>query len=294
LEQVDQCDVVIVNFDAGAFLKDAVESVLRSKSVAHVYVVDNGSTDTSLALLPRGQDDRLTTIRNAANLGFAVGCNIGLARVTAENALLLNPDCRVAEGAIEHLITALQSADRVGMVGPLLLNPDGSEQMAGRRKFPTPRVVLAQTLGSTRLGRYIPMRGLRPVPEPLPHEPAEVEAISGACMMVRRAAIAAVGPLDAHYFLHFEDLDWCMRFRLHGWTILFVPEAKVIHQKGVSSRRRPLAVEYYKHKGMVRFYQKFLSGTYPRWLTAAVVSAGVWARFVAVLSWRLASGAARK
>src|SRR5581483_2132205 len=99
-----------------------------------------------------------------------------------------------------------------------------------------------------------------------PAGPTEVEAISGACMMVRRAAATAVGPLDEHYFLHFEDLDWCMRFRLAGWTTLFVPAAKVVHQKGVSSRHRPLAVEYYKHRGMVRFYGKFLRGAYPRWL----------------------------
>jgi GT2 family glycosyltransferase len=272
---VNQCDVVIVNFNAGLFLKDAVASVTLSPAVAHVYIVDNGSTDTSLELLDLVQDDRLMTIRNASNLGFAAGCNIGLARATAESVLVLNPDCRVVDGAIERLAAVLQSGDRVGMVGPLLLNPDGSEQAVGRRKFPTPRVLFEQTFGPSR-------------PQPLPKQPVDVEAISGACMMVRRAAAAAVGPMDEAYFLHFEDLDWCMRFRQQGWNILFVPDAKVTHQKGISSRTRPLAVEYYKHRGILRFYQKFLSDAYSRWQMALMIIV-VWSRFAGVAMWRLLS-----
>ncbi len=210
-----------------------------------------------------------------------------MARCRAENVLLLNPDCRVAEGAIEGLIAGLRSGDRVGMAGPLLLNPDGSEQAVGRRAFPTPGVVLAQALGSLWNGRTPGGAGL-PRRNDVPAEPIEVQAISGACMMVRRAAAEAVGPLDERYFLHFEDLDWCMRFRLAGWTTLFVPAAKVVHQKGVSSRHRPLAVEYYKHRGMVRFYDKFLRGAYPRWLMA-LIFAGVWVRFAGLSALRLFS-----
>src|SRR5271166_5317693 len=139
---MNQCDVVVVNFNAGRFLKDAVESALRSPAVTHVYIVDNASIDASLDAFLKGRDDRLTIIRNPTNLGFAAGCNIGIARATSQNVLLLNPDCRVVEGAVERLIAVLRSADHVGMVGPLLLNPDGSEQAGGRRKFPMPRLVL--------------------------------------------------------------------------------------------------------------------------------------------------------
>jgi GT2 family glycosyltransferase len=93
---VNRCDVLVVNFNAGGFLWDAVESVLRSSSVAHVYVVDNGSTDESLNLLPRDQADRLTIIHNGANLGFAAACNVGLKQATASNILILNPDSQVS------------------------------------------------------------------------------------------------------------------------------------------------------------------------------------------------------
>ena len=81
---MDRCDVVIVNFNAGGFLKDAVETVLRSRSVAHIYVVDNASTDGSLDFLPQGHNDRLTIINNTANLGFAAVCNLGLIRTASE------------------------------------------------------------------------------------------------------------------------------------------------------------------------------------------------------------------
>lgn len=275
-----RCDVVIVNFNAGGFLKDAVASALRCGSVAHIYVVDNLSTDGSLSLFPFRQNDRLTIIRNSANLGFATACNIGLAHAVSENLLLLNPDCQVMEGAIDRLLTVLRSTDRVGMAGPFLVNIDGSEQAGGRRKLPTPRLVLGQS--TKKLQWLLPFQfsSFLLHHEPLPDQPTEVEAISGACMIVRREMIADIGPLDQEYFLHCEDLDWCMRARQQGWKILFVPDAKVVHQKGVSSRSRPLRVEYHKHKGMVRFYNKLLSDR-SRWLLA-LVTAGVWTRYAAI------------
>jgi GT2 family glycosyltransferase len=279
-QAVNRCDVVIVNFNAGTFLTTAVESVMASPSVAHVYVVDNASTDGSLNLLPPGKDDRLIIIRNTTNLGFAAACNLGLMPAVSENVLLLNPDCCVMEDAIDRLITALRSADRIGMAGPLLLNADGTEQAGGRRKFPMPSLTLAWATGAARLRRFLPFRysDFLLYRDPLPKAPVEVEAISGACMMVRREMITDIGPLDEKYFLHCEDLDWCMRAWRGGWKILFVPDAKVIHHKGVSSRSRPLAVEYHKHNGMVRFYHKLLGQSRPRWFLA-LVEAGIWTRF---------------
>jgi len=279
-QAVAECDVVIVNFNAGEFFKKAVESTLRCPLVAHVYVVDNLSTDGSLDLLPHGQNDRLSIIRNGANLGFATACNIGLARAASDNLLVLNPDCEVMEGAIDRLLDVLRSPDRVGMVGPFLVNIDGSEQAGGRRRLPTPQLVVGQI--SKKLQRFLPFQfsSFLLHQDPLPDQPSEVEAISGACMMVRRELIADIGPFDGEYFLHCEDLDWCMRARRHGWKVLFVPDAKVVHQKGISSRNRPLRVEYHKHKGMVRFYNKLLSER-SRWLLA-LVTAGVWTRYAAI------------
>jgi GT2 family glycosyltransferase len=277
-----------VNFNTGPFLKDAITTVLQATAVRRVLVIDNASTDRSLDSLLLDQEKRVSVIRNATNLGFAAGCNMGLAQATSEYVLLLNPDCQVLNGAIDHMIDALASSERVGMVGPLLLNPDGSEQAGGRRAIPTPMRAVSRALGSARLRRLFPATfpDFLLHQEPLPKGRVEVEAISGACMMVRRTAVAAIGLLDEGYFLHCEDLDWCMRFRREGWTILFVPDAKVIHEKGVSSRGRLLATEWYKHRGMVRFYQKFLRDQYPLPLTLLVIAA-VWIRFAALATWYL-------
>jgi hypothetical protein len=278
--------VVIVNFNTGAVLKDAVASVLRSPQVAQIYIIDNASTDASLDSLAEVQDHRVTVFRNSANLGFAAACNIGLARTTAENVLLLNPDAEMMGAAVECLMAALRSADNVGMAGPLLLNPDGSEQAGGRRMFPTPKTVLAEMVNSTWLKRFASAPALHR--NPLPRDPTAIEAISGACMAVRRDALTAVGLLDERYYLHCEDLDWCMRFRQQGWAILFVPDAKVVHHKGVSSKYNPLRVEYYKHRGIIQFYWKFSTDAGHRLLVIPVFVC-VWLRFAAVMASRLLS-----
>lgn len=105
--------------------------------------------------------------------------------------------------------------------------------------------------------------------------------MSGSCMLVKREAVEDVGAWDEGYFLHCEDLDWCMRFHLKGWKVLFVPDAPVTHVKGACGEGLRLFVEWHKHKGMVRFYRKFYRDRYPRALWGLVV-AGVWLRFAAL------------
>jgi len=277
------CDVVIVNFNAGHFLSRAVASALQSPAVAHVFVIDNASTDASLNLLAAAPGDRVTIIRNATNLGFAAACNIGLARSDAGYILLLNPDCWIEEGAVERLIDVIASSEGAGMCGPLLLNPDGSEQAGGRRVVPTPWRSFVRVLGLWRLQRLAAhtFSDFALHRDPLPDRPIEVDAISGACMLVRRAALFEVGPLDEEYFLHCEDLDWCMRFRQRGRRILFVPDAKVVHEKGVSTAGQPVMAEFHKHRGMIRFYRKFFRDSYPTPFFALTIL-GVWTRFIVV------------
>jgi len=118
--------------------------------------------------------------------------------------------------------------------------------------------------------------------QPLPGHPVEVEAVSGACMLVRREVVEQAGGWDERYFLHCEDLDLCMSVRKNGWKVLFAPDAVVVHDKGSCSRERPIFVEWHKHRGMLRFYRKFFSHQYPgpfMWL----VWIGVWLRFVLVV-----------
>ena len=171
------------------------------------------------------------------------------------------------------------------MAGPLLLNADGTEQAGGRRVIPTPETAFSRMFGLLPLRRVFPglVRDYAQHEEPLPDGPIDVEAISGACMLVSRAAVDRVGFFDEGYFLHCEDLDWCVRFHQSGYRIVFVPDAKVMHAKGVSSASHPFATEYYKHRGMVRFYRKFLRDKYSPILFYAIL-ASVWVRYGMVAS----------
>ncbi|AMZ75222.1 glycosyl transferase family 2 [Pseudomonas fluorescens] len=276
-----ECDVIIVNYNAGKLLLACVGSAFAA-GASRVIVVDNDSHDDSLMLVERthAAGNSLQIVRNAANLGFAVACNQGARLSAAPNLFFLNPDTVLAADAIDHLLLALRSAPEIGMVGGFLCNPDGSEQAGGRRVFPTPRRAFMRAFGLSRLSVLFPslLSDFLLHKEPLPGTPVVVEAISGACMLVKREAIESVGLWDEDYFLHCEDLDWCMRFHQAGWRVLFVPDARVMHVFGGCSRHRPYFVEWHKHLGFLRFYRKFFRRKYPTVLWISVVI-GVWFRF---------------
>jgi GT2 family glycosyltransferase/nucleoside-diphosphate-sugar epimerase len=272
--------VVIVNYNAGDILQACVgEAVLQAEQV---IVVDNASADDSIAAL-RKLFPAVTIIANEHNLGFAKACNQGALAASGEHIFFLNPDCILEPGAVQRLVFAAHSAPDVGMVGGLLTNPDGSEQGGSRRTVPTPWRSLVRVTGLGGLsGRYPRLFSDFDLNKlPMPEKPVEMEAISGACMLARRDALEQVGLLDEAYFMHCEDLDWCMRFRRNGWKLLFVPDARMVHYKGHCSKSRPIFVEWNKHKGMLRFYNKFFRHQYPG-LLMGLVTLGVWGRFVAV------------
>lgn len=268
--------VIIVNFNAGTLLTDCVRSVLASSLPVEVIVSDNASTDDSLFELRRHfqGDGRLTILQNSENLGFAKGNNIALPLAGGEFILFLNPDCIVRPDTLREMLQVMESRPRTGMAGCLIRNLDGSEQAGCRRSIPTPWRTFIRLARLGRLAKYHPgFESYVQTGQPMPEEPISVEAISGAFMLVRRSAMDAVGPMDDGYFMHCEDLDWCMRFREAGLDILFVPHVEIMHVGGVCSASRPVSVEYYKHKGMVRFYRKFFRYKYPALLMWMVMGA---------------------
>ncbi len=286
--------VVIVNYNAGPFLSKSIHSALSQ--VNEVLVVDNASSDSSLEFCARHfpEEPKLKVIRNTANLGFAAACNIGAAQAVQPYILFLNPDCILGVGSLQRMVQVLEMNPEAGMAGGLLINQDGTEQAGGRRAVPTPWRSFVRAFGLYHLSGYWPRLffDFYLHKQPLPDRPLEVEAISGALMLVRREAMNNVGPWDKDYFLHCEDLDWCMRFRQKRWNILFVPDAPVVHHKGTCSRSRPIFVEWHKHMGMMRFYRKFFRRQYPG-AVMALVALGIWSRFVAVASYYTARHAGR-
>lgn len=286
--------LIIVNYNGEAFLNTCVSSAINQ--VDDLIVVDNASTDTSLAQLEAAFPDepKLRIIRNRENLGFAAACNIGVDKSAGSYLLFLNPDCVLEPDSVMRLFQALEDYPEAGMVGGLLVDPDGTEQSGGRRAIPTPWRSFVRAFGLSQFSDRWPRLffDFHLHKQPLPTHPIEVEAISGACMLVRRAAMNVVGQWDEGYFLHCEDLDFSMSLRRKGWKIMFVPDARIVHDKGGCSRSRPIFVEWHKHRGMMRFYRKFFKHQYPgalMWL----VTLGVWFRFAAVASYHTGRRAGR-
>jgi hypothetical protein len=274
--------IVIVNYNGGPLLNKAVCSALSSTIPVEVHVSDNGSTDGSLSSLRHlsAGDRRLRIIENRTNLGFARASNVALEQAHGEYVLLLNPDAVIKPDTLARMIETLSAYPDAGMAGCLLRNPGGTEQAGCRRSVPTPWRTLVRVFHLDRLFPNHPrFRNFVLTQQPLPETPVFLEAISGAFMLVRRKALKSVGLLDEKYFMHCEDLDWCMRFRLAGWKILFVPDVEVVHYRGTCSKSRPVFVLWHKHKGMIRFYRKFFRHQYP-WPLMPLVAAAVWTRFL--------------
>lgn len=246
--------VIIVSYNSSALLVECVHSVLASPEADEVIVSDNGSTDCAIEALEdlAGSEPRLRVVRNGRNLGFAAANNVALELARGDRILFLNPDCLLAADTIARLLDVLDRHTSAGMVGCLIRNPDGSEQAGCRRQLPTPGSLFGQLLGRRAA-----------VAAPLPAGPVAVEAISGAFMLVRREVLRTVGSFDEGYFMHWEDLDLCLRIRRAGHDILFVPDVEIVHFKGRSSRRHPLRVEWYKHVGLMRYFRKFHFAAWP-------------------------------
>lgn len=272
---------IIVNYNAGALLQRCVDSLVECRHHIEIVIVDNASTDQSLDFLTElPQYASIQVVKNCANRGFAAACNAGARLTSAPFLLFLNPDCTVAPDALAELLDVMATDQHIGLVTGLLTNADGTEQAGGRRAIPTPWRSFVREFGLVRFAHRWPrlFSDFNLHQQPLPDHPIEVEATSGACMLIRREAMADVGHWDEGYFLHCEDLDLCMRFRQKGWKILFVPSAIFLHDQGSCSRSRPLFVEWHKHKGMIRFYRKFFRRQYPGVLWP-LVACGVWLRF---------------
>lgn len=260
----DTVAAVVVTHHSAGTLRACLDSLLAQPALVELWVVDNGSSDGWRDCLPA--DARVRQIANADNPGFARACNQGAAASGADWLLFVNPDCELPAGALADLLAAWKTRPALGLLGAQLVNPDGSPQAAARRRTPTPQVVLW---------------GGRPELAPAVEQDVEVEsveAISGALMLLPRALYAQLGGFDEGYRLHCEDLDLCRRVLAAGHEVGIATRVPVLHHKGTSSRRRPLWVEWQKHRGMWRYFSKFDRADTPAWLTM-MLAAGLILRF---------------
>jgi N-acetylglucosaminyl-diphospho-decaprenol L-rhamnosyltransferase len=265
-------EVVVVSHGAEALLRRCLRS-LEEHPIAggemRVTVVDSGSPDGT----PDMVADEFPTVRllRRGNVGFSAANNLVLRQTQAEAVLLLNPDTEVYAGTLDAAVGRLRADERIGMVGVKLVTESGELDHACKRSFPTPLSALAHFTGVGRgegAGAALSQYRATQLGD---DEPGEVDAINGAFMLCRTAAVREVGLLDEGYWLYMEDLDWCHRFWDAGWKVFYEPAGTALHVKGGSSgRRRAPKQEIAFHRGMARFYRRFDAPEHNPLLNAAV------------------------
>jgi N-acetylglucosaminyl-diphospho-decaprenol L-rhamnosyltransferase len=253
-----ELSAVIVNYNAGPELRAALQSIAHEMAGCRweALVVDNVSTDGSSDYVwefaPHAR-----VLRNTVNVGFGRGINQGVAASSAPLILIMNPDCRLERDAVARMRAELEERVRCAVVGPRVLDPDGSEQGSARGDPD----MLTGLFGRTGALRYL-----------LPSSAVSrrnvvgsgggsvtVDWVSGACMLVRRAAFDEVGGFDARYFLYWEDADLCRRLRARGYEIRYVPAAAAVHQVGRSSRTAPAASIKAFHESAYLYYSTHIA-----------------------------------
>ena len=264
--------VIVVAHESAATLDDCLQRLRDAHGIAEIRVVDNASTDGSLEIVQRHAvaDPRLRFIANPDNPGFAVACNQGAADSEASWLAFVNPDCLVETDSLARMRGhALDAAP--ALVGADLVDESGGRDPAARRRFPDFAKMLAAMLRSPNASRL----GLD-IDEATALQP--VDAVSGALMLMPRALFERIDGFDAAYRLHAEDLDLCRRVHAVGARVAVANDVRVVHVRGVSSRARPVFVEWHKHRGLWRYFQNF-EAAHRGVLVRAGVFAMIWARF---------------
>jgi len=251
-------DVIIVNYSCHEALGRCLSGLERweRSKLDTVYVVDNSQTSFPDDLVRRFPG--VIWLANSENVGFARAVNQALAKATAPYVCLLNPDAEVSGPLWGPLEEWLERNSRVGIVGPRILNTDGSIQ-GSARTFPTlATAFFGRTALISRLFPDNPFTKTNILTSRSICEATDVDWVSGACMIVRRSAVKDVGPMDQKFFLYWEDCDWCTRFRSAGWKIVYHPGAgPVIHHVGQASKNARWLALYHFHRSAVLLYWKY-------------------------------------
>lgn len=247
-------DVVIVSYRCEGLLRDCLRSLHDHppSRPATIHVVDNASTDGTAEMVAREfADVRLRVC--ARNLGFGAANNIAIRATDAPFVLILNPDTRITAGALDRVLAVMDSRPEVGVCGPRLELEDGTFDHAAKRSFPTPLSALGHFTG---LGRRNDSGRLSAYRAP-GVQAGPVDAVNGAFMLIRRAALDEVGAFDEGYWMYMEDLDLSYRLARAGWVSWYEPSATVIHVKaGTTGGERGARLDAAFHHGMLRFYRK--------------------------------------
>lgn len=274
--------IVIVSHDVRELLRGCLHSIDRARSTLtlDVWVVDNGSSDGTPAAV-RDEFPWVNLIV-ASNGGFSRGNNLALRQILARSdaaglprfVMLLNPDTEVPPTALLALTRYLEANPKAGALGPKLVRPDGSLDLACRRSFPSPIVSFYHFSGLGKLFPHSRRFGRYNLTYLDPDGVYEVDSVVGACMLTRGELLRGVGLLDEAFFMYGEDLDWAMRIKRAGWGVHYDGAVTVFHHKRASSRQRSTESLVAFYDAMLIFYRKHYASqtSWPlRWVVVAAI-----------------------
>ncbi|MDX3933103.1 MAG: glycosyltransferase family 2 protein [Stenotrophomonas sp.] len=239
---------VVVTYQSSTTIEDCLQRLRDARGIAEIRVVDNGSTDDTVDILQRhaSHDPRVRFIANPDNPGFAAANNQGAGDSSSPWLAFINPDVMVEA---ETLALLCERAQALGdcLLGVEQVDENGRADDAVRRRDPDFLAMLRSPGSGSKLAiARDPSVAMQRVP-----------AISGAVMLMPRVLFERIGGWDAGYRLHAEDLDLCRRVREAGGVVAIANDLQVLHVRGVSSRSRPFFVEWHKHRGLWRYFQRF-------------------------------------
>jgi N-acetylglucosaminyl-diphospho-decaprenol L-rhamnosyltransferase len=278
--------IAIVSWNVRDLLRRCLRSILADLQTCklELIVVDNASTDGSAAMV-RDEFPDVHLVASERNLGYPGGNNAGLRLAEGRYVMILNPDAEVYPGALAALVAYADAHPDVGVVGPQLLNPDGSVQ-SSRRRFPTFATALFE---STWLQALAPRRLLeRYYMLDQPDDTTlDVDWVDGAALMARREAVEQVGLLDEGFFMYSEELDWCRRFRQAGWRVVYLPAAQIVHHRGKSSDQVVAARHIHFQTSKVRYFRKHHGALAAETLRLFLLGNYAWQLGLEGAKWRL-------
>lgn len=276
-------DLVIVNYNSTEFLDDCLASIYWScnSSQPNIVVTDNASTDSIEYIRKKYWDVKV--VQNRENIGFSKAINAILSTTDAPYIILLNPDTVVQTDQFLESVTGFMDLHPdVGILGPGILNPDGSIQ-GSARSFPVisslffgRRSLLTKIFPDSRFSSVHFLNNNTNHTKPL-----EVDWVSGACMVIRRQAVQQVGMLDERFFMYWEDVDWCKRMRDKGWKVIYWPGVKIVHHVGGSSESRVVRSVFEFHRSAILYFNKHVMKY--RYLLLPPIYAVILLRFSVIL-----------
>ena len=274
-QSVPLISIVIVHYKVPEFLQRTLLSLRQAAlyDQSEVIIVDNASCDNSRETITE-EFPEITWIGLKSNIGFGKGCNVGAQSASGTYLLLLNPDTLVSQNTLLECIEFFKEHPEAGIVGPKILNADGTLQPSCRRSFPTPAVAFYHMTGLHRLFPKNKHFGQYNLSFLDPDTTAQVDAVSGSFMFMKLALFKEINGFDEVFFMYGEDLDICYRVKAKGHPVWYYPKTQIVHFKGRSSSKAALNSRTAFYEAMLIFSRKYRhlhKSFFPGWLIAAAI-----------------------